>query len=74
MMSQLPVPDVAPLIQALNYFHPVSAGIEQYFKDHTRSRTVSKKKLILKANTVCATLTAAITAAAVAKAKKWVLL
>ena len=52
-MSNKTVPDVSPLIQALNYFHPVSAGIAQYFKDHTIPCQVRKKKLILKANTVC---------------------
>jgi CRP-like cAMP-binding protein len=46
-------PDVSPLVQALSYFHPVSGHIEQYFKNHVISHSLRKKKLLLKANTVC---------------------
>jgi CRP-like cAMP-binding protein len=50
------IPDVSPLVQALNYFHPVSRDIEQYFKTHVNSFSLRKKKLLLKANTVCSNL------------------
>lgn len=46
-------PEIGPLLHALSYFHPVSREISDYFKTHTTSALVSKKKLLLKAGMVC---------------------
>lgn len=42
-----------PLLQALNYFHPLSTDISDFLKKHTYSLFVKKKKLLLKSGLVC---------------------
>ena len=46
-------PDISSLIATLNYFHPISEGVKNFFKEHCFSCTFNKGKLLLKAGEVC---------------------
>ncbi len=45
--------DASTLIATLNYFHPLSAGGEQYLKKHVQPVSFKKGKLLLKAGEIC---------------------
>ena len=46
-------PDVSLVIITLEYFHPLSAGIKDYFKKHSFTCFFRKGKLLLKTGQVC---------------------
>ena len=46
-------PDVSSVITTLEYFHPLTAGIKDYFKKHSFSCSFRKGKLLLKTGQVC---------------------
>ena len=46
-------PGIFALISSLNYFHPLSEGIEEFLEKNTYSCTFTKGKLLLKAGQVC---------------------
>lgn len=45
--------DISPLIAVMNEFHELSPGIISFLKKHIISCTVGKKKMLLKAGTMC---------------------
>jgi len=46
-------PDISSVIATLNYFHPLSEGIKNYFQKHSYSCSFRKGKLLLKAGEIC---------------------
>ena len=46
-------PDVSLVITTLEYFHPLTAGIKDFFKKHCFSCSFRKGKLLLKTGQVC---------------------
>lgn len=48
-----PSPDIAPLLSALNYFHPLTPEMESYLKKHVTAMSVRKRKLLLKEGNFC---------------------
>lgn len=46
-------PDISKVIDSLNYFHPLSERIKNYFRKHSYSCSFRKGKLLLKAGHVC---------------------
>lgn len=46
-------PDISSLLSALSHFHPVTEEAAAYLQKHIIPCTVHKKKLILKAGTIC---------------------
>ena len=45
--------DVSPLIDVLNYFHPVGSGIVEYLSTHVYSCSFKKGKLLLRTGDIC---------------------
>jgi CRP-like cAMP-binding protein len=45
--------DISPLIHVMNQFHPLSPGIISFIEKHVVGCTVSKKKMLLKAGSMC---------------------
>ncbi|MES2431475.1 MAG: Crp/Fnr family transcriptional regulator [Bacteroidota bacterium] len=43
----------APLLQMVNYFHPVSKKIQQYVTEHCYPYTIKRGKTLLKAGEIC---------------------
>lgn len=48
--------DISSLLEFLSSFHPLIPGIEQYFQKHTVPCFARRKKLLLKAGSVCSTM------------------
>jgi len=46
-------PDVSSVIATLDYFHPLSEGIKNYFRKHSISCSFRKGKLLLKSGQLC---------------------
>ncbi|HEV8269782.1 MAG TPA: Crp/Fnr family transcriptional regulator [Chitinophagaceae bacterium] len=46
-------PDISAVIATLDYFHPLSEGITEYFRKHSYACSFRKGKLLLKAGQVC---------------------
>ena len=46
-------PDISSVLATLNYFHPLSEGIKNYFRKHSLSCSFRKGKLLLKAGQLC---------------------
>ena len=46
-------PDIALVIASLEYFHPISEGIKNYFRKHSFACSFRKGKLLLKAGQLC---------------------
>jgi len=46
-------PDVSSVIATLDYFHPLSEGIKNYFRKHSFSCSFRKGKLLLKSGQLC---------------------
>lgn len=49
----MPKPDLTPLLAVLNYFHPLSPGVEAYLREHVTGLSVKKRKLLLKEGAFC---------------------
>jgi CRP-like cAMP-binding protein len=49
----LPAPDITPLLNVLNYFHPLTPGMETFLKKHVTTLSVRKRKLLLKEGNFC---------------------
>ena len=47
------VPDITPLLNVLNYFHPLTPGMEAFLKKHVTALSVRKRKLLLKEGNFC---------------------
>jgi CRP-like cAMP-binding protein len=48
-----PAPNISPLLTVLNYFHPLTPGMEAYLKEHVTTLFVRKRKLLLKEGAFC---------------------
>lgn len=46
-------PDISSVLATLDYFHPLSEGIKNYFRKHSLSCSFRKGKLLLKAGQLC---------------------
>ena len=46
-------PDISSVIATLEYFHPISEGINKYFRKHSFPWSFRKGKLLLKAGQLC---------------------
>lgn len=51
--NQKKSPDVSSVIAALEYFHPLSEGVKDYFGKHSYTCSFRKGKLLLKAGEIC---------------------
>ena len=46
-------PDISSVLATLDYFHPLSEGVKNYFRKHSYSCSFRKGKLLLKAGEIC---------------------
>ena len=46
-------PDISPLLQTLNHFHPVSDGAVDYLRDHIFEVKIPRGKLLVKLGQIC---------------------
>ena len=46
-------PDISSVIATLDYFHPLSEGVKDYFRKHSYACSFRKGKLLLKAGEIC---------------------